>query len=242
MRYAVSLLLAAAALAAAGAGAAPQHGCIRGGELWFRGGDGTELVGHRFGGLRPGARTAVVLAHMSEGSLCDWLPHARRLAARGFFVFAFDFRGYGFSKGRRHFGRTPADYAAAVKAVRGLGARRVVLVGASLGGIAAVVAGASVRPPVDGVVAVSAPAAIPRRLDARPFAPRLEAPALFLVAEDDRSAGYDFAADARALHAAAGSEAKRLEVLPGSEHGIFLVERSARARALLEGFIRSPRG
>ena len=77
------LLLLAALLAAAAstAGAAPQraeHDCVRGGELFFNAADGTKLVGHRFGK----GTTAVILTHQSEGDLCDWLPYAKRLAAR----------------------------------------------------------------------------------------------------------------------------------------------------------------
>src|SRR6187551_3280060 len=113
--------------------------------------DGVQLVGHRFGGARAGSKPAVVLAHMSNGSLCEWLPEARRLAARGIWVFAFDFRGHGFSQGTQRYGRLGLDVAAAVKAARGLGARKVVIAGASLGGIAVVVAGATITPAVSGV-------------------------------------------------------------------------------------------
>jgi pimeloyl-ACP methyl ester carboxylesterase len=41
-------------------------------------------------------RVAVVLAHQSSGSLCQWWPYARTLAAR-FRVVAFDFDGAGAS-------------------------------------------------------------------------------------------------------------------------------------------------
>ena len=93
------LLVVVLAVAASTAGAATQrteHDCVRGGELWFYAADGTKLVGHRFGK----GTTAVILAHQSEGDLCDWLPYARRLASRGYFVFPVDFRGYGFSQAR----------------------------------------------------------------------------------------------------------------------------------------------
>ena len=56
----------------------PEHTCTSARELWFRAVDGTRLVGHRFGGKRPGARIAVVLAHQSNGDLCEWAPYARR--------------------------------------------------------------------------------------------------------------------------------------------------------------------
>lgn len=245
MRTAGPLLLALAAAAAALAlalapSSAQAHPCVSGNELWFRAADRTLLVGHRFGGLRPAGRTAVVLAHMSDDDLCAWAPYARALARKGFFVFAFDFRGHGLSRGRPRYGRLPADVAASVRQVRRLGARRVVVVGASLGGISALAAAPGIRPALAGVVAVSAPAVIAGRLDARPSAPRLAVPTLYLVAADDRSASYDFAADARALHDATGTAEKRLVVLPGSSHGIRLVQGSSTARAVLERFLRDP--
>jgi pimeloyl-ACP methyl ester carboxylesterase len=242
MRRSLTLLVLAIGLAALapGASATSAHDCVRGNELWFRAADGVQLVGHRFGGLRPGSRPAVVLAHQSNGSLCEWLPSARRLAARGIWVFAFDFRGHGFSKGRITYGRLAIDYAAAVKAARALGARNVVLAGASLGGIAAVVAGASIKPAVSGIVAVSAPAAIAGRIDAGPFAPRLRMPALYVAALQDQNEPYDFAADAQRLHETTGSAAKRLALVAGADHGVALVEGSASIRALLERFIRDP--
>jgi pimeloyl-ACP methyl ester carboxylesterase len=235
----VLLLLALAAATAATAGAAPErssHGCVRGGELWFYAADGTKLVGHRFGK----GTTAVILAHQSEGSLCDWLPYARRLAARGYFAFPIDFRGYGFSQVRtgRAANRYAADLAAAVKAMRRLGKKKIVLVGASMGGIAAVTAAANIAPAVDGVVSVSAPARF-RGMDAVKTAPRLRVPVLYLAAEDDDNAGYDFSEDATALEAATASADKRLEILPGSLHGIGLVGGSARAKALVEVFLRA---
>ena len=119
------LLAAVLAAAASTAGAATQrtdHACVRGGELWFYAADGTKLVGHRFGK----GTTAVILAHQSEGSLCDWLPYARRLASQGYFVFPVDFRGYGFSQIRTGAAanRFAGDLAAATKALRKLGKRK----------------------------------------------------------------------------------------------------------------------
>jgi alpha-beta hydrolase superfamily lysophospholipase len=243
MRKATALflvLLVALGLVAT-AGARGTHSCVTGNELWFRTADGVRLVGHRFGGVRPGARSAVVLAHQSGGDLCEWAPFARTLASQGVFVFAFDFRGHGFSKGRPTYGRLGVDVAAAVKAVRGLGARQVSVAGASLGGIAAVVAAANIRPPLAGVAAVSAPATIAGRLNALPAAPRVRVPALFVAAEEDQNDPYDFAADARALYAAVASTEKRLELAPGNLHGTFLVAGRASVRELLVRFSRDPR-
>lgn len=245
MRKAGVLLAALAVVVVTGAHAGPSvpvHACVDGNELWFRAADGVKLVGHRFGGTRPGARTTVLLAHQSNGSLCEWMPYARRLAGRGHFVFAFDFRGHGFSEGRQAYGRLGLDVAAATRAVRGLGARRVVVVGASLGGIAGIVGAASIRPPVTGLVALSAPAEIPGRLNALPSAARLRVPTLYLAADGDQSDPYDFAADAQRLYEATGTAEKRVVLLPGSLHGVALVAGSSRARGLLEAFVRDPAG
>ena len=219
---------------------ATAHPCVQSNELWFRSGDGTKLVGHRFGGRKPGARTAVVLAHMSVGDLCQWAPYARNLAAKGFFVFPFDLRGHGFSEGAENHRRSPADVAAAVRAVRALGARKVIVMGASLGGIAAVIAVPTIRPPLAGVVAVSAPATIAGELAAGPSAKRLAVPTLYVAAEDDQNPPYDFAADAQALHEITGTAEKKLEIVSGSLHGTFLVMGSAAVRKLLLDFARNP--
>ncbi|HKP18220.1 MAG TPA: hypothetical protein VJT84_07055, partial [Gaiellaceae bacterium] len=92
MRRAVTLLFLLLPLAGAATPAAPAHPCVRGNELWFDTADGVKLVGHRFGGVRPGTKTTVVLAHQAEADLCQWVPYARKLAAQGYFVFPFDFR------------------------------------------------------------------------------------------------------------------------------------------------------
>jgi pimeloyl-ACP methyl ester carboxylesterase len=228
-------------LGAPAASSSPAHPCVQKDELWFRASDGTKLVGHRFGGKRPGSRTAVVLAHMSVGDLCQWVPFARNLASKGLFVFPFDLRGHGFSDGSQNHARAAADLAAAVRAVRNLGARRVIVGGASLGGIAALVAAPTLRPAVQGVVAVSAPAAIAGTLNALPAVARIQVPTLYVVADQDRNPPYDFAADARRLHAGTATAAKRLEVVPGSLHGTFLIDASAAVRKLLLAFARNPR-
>jgi alpha-beta hydrolase superfamily lysophospholipase len=225
----------------AGSGAsAPAHTCVQKDELWFRAADGTKLVGHRFGGKKPGTRTVVVLAHMSDGDLCVWAPYARSLARQGVWVFPFDLRGHGFSEGALDHSRAAADVIAAVRAVRKLGARRVVIAGASLGGIAAVMAAPRIKPPLAGVASVSGPAAIAGELNARPVVPKLRVPTLYLAAADDRYPPYDFAAEARELHAATGTREKKLLVVPGSLHGTFLVAGSSSVRKLLTRFVRDP--
>jgi alpha-beta hydrolase superfamily lysophospholipase len=106
-----------------------------------------------------------------------------------------------------------------------------------MGGIASLVAGTSVKPAVDGVVSVSAPARF-MGLNAAATAPRLRVPVLYLAAEGDDNAGYDFSDDAREMYKATAAGDKRLEVLPGSRHGVDLVAGSPRVRALIEVFLK----
>ena len=237
MRSSLLLVLLAGALASTASAGADRadHSCVAGPDVSFRAADGTKLVGHLFGT----GRTAVILGHQSNGSLCEWLAYARRLARLGYTAFAIDFRGHGLSQRREGAAgnRLASDVDAAVKVVRKRGKQKVFLVGASMGGIASLVAGANVKPAVDGVVSVSAPARF-MGMNATATAPRLRVPVLYLAAEDDDNAGYDFSEDAREMHAATRAVDKRLQILPGSSHGVALVAGSPRAKALIETFLK----
>ena len=211
MRRSLLLVLLAGALASTASAGADRAGysCVAGPDVSFRAADGTKLVGHLFGT----GRTAVILGHQSNGSLCEWLAYARRLARLGYTAFAIDFRGHGLSQHREGAAgnRLASDLDAAVKVVRKRGKQKVFLVGASMGGIASLVAGANVKPAVDGVVSVSAPARF-MGMNATATAPRLRVPVLYLAAEDDDNAGYDFSEDAREMHAATRAVDRRLEI------------------------------
>src|SRR5262249_5741042 len=169
--------------------------------------DHTRLAGRRFGQ----GTTAIVLAHQSDGELCQWATYAERLARIGYLALAFDFRGYGHSQTRHYPAnqRWGGDVAAAVRFVRAHGARKVFLLGASLGGSAVIQAAANVRPAVTGVVSVSGAADLSNAIES---VKDLRAPVLFLAGEGDR----DFAADARRLDAAAASTQKQLRLYPSA--------------------------
>jgi pimeloyl-ACP methyl ester carboxylesterase len=124
--------------------------------------------------------------------------------------------------------------AAAVKVVRRLGARKVFLVGASMGGTAVLVAAVNVRPAVAGVVSISGPAVF-GAVDALAVAPRLSVPVLYLAGKED----VDFASDAQKLYQATGEQEKTLRVLPTGAHGVALLGTSATARALVQSFLGS---
>jgi pimeloyl-ACP methyl ester carboxylesterase len=103
-----------------------------------------------------GGTSAVVLAHQNHEDLCQWLPYGERLAGLGYRVLAFDFVGFGNSTYRTD--KTYVeDITTVVTYLRGQGVTKVVLIGASMGGTMTVAAAASITPPVDGIVALSAP-------------------------------------------------------------------------------------
>lgn len=187
--------------------------------LRFFAADDTPLAGVVLG---HGPR-AVVLAHAVDGNLCDWMPYARRLAASGLRVLAYNSRRPGV--------RVDLDLAAAVEAVRRTGSGHVVVAGASLGATGALIGSASLAEQPAAVVSLSAPASF-GPLRALPAAARLQAPVLFAASSDDQP----FADDARALYAASASSERQLEISAGAAHGEQLLEDPA-FRARVTAFI-----
>ena len=181
--------------------------------------------------------TAVVLVHQTDTTLCEWLPYARRLAAGGHRAIAIDLRAHGVSDAApaRVMGRFDLDVAAAVRHARGRGARRVGLVGASLGGTVVLTAAAGVRPPVDAVVSLSGPARWPD-LDAVRAVRGLRMPVLLVAGADD----VQFARDARAL--AKADPRADLLMLPTFEHGVQLMEPGSPAERRVNALIASVSG
>ena len=163
----------------------------------------------------------VVLLHEYPGPMCGWWPYAVYLAQHGAHALLFDFSCLGLS-GCPPTGRSDpiADTAAAIRELREHGARSVALVGASFGGVVAVLAGARLHPAA--VVDLSGERDLTGllpgvRLNSYAVASGLRAPALFVVAKDDRDVSV---ADMRAVEARAASPIKRLIVLSASAgHG-----------------------
>src|ERR1700688_2917118 len=84
MRAWHGLVAAAAALLLSQQGAAQEH-------LTIPTQDGTTIAADLYGSGTRG----VVLAHGGRRTKADWAPQAEILAADGFLVLAFDFRGFG---------------------------------------------------------------------------------------------------------------------------------------------------
>jgi len=125
----VITIAAAILFAAAAASSTPEP-------VTFPTSDGGVLVGDLYGTGERG----LVLAHGGRFDKESWAKQAKAFAASGFRVLAFDFRGYGKSRGPGHADPMSAplerDVLAAVRYLREAGARPVSIVGGSMGGSA----------------------------------------------------------------------------------------------------------
>ncbi len=193
---------------------------------------GASLVGVMLGS----GRTGLVLGHQAGSDLCEWLPHAQSLARKGYRVLAIDFEGSGDSQpGSGPDARLDTDIVAAAEQLRQRGASRIVLVGSSMGGTAALSAATRVSPPVAAVASLSGPAEY-QGIDAKAALPRLRVPVLFAASADDQP----FADDARAMYQAAPVRDKHLLIIPGGAHGTSMIEfgdDAPKVLAALEKFI-----
>jgi dienelactone hydrolase len=184
----------------------------------FKAADGTGLDGVMVGSGTVG----VVLAHEYDNDLCGAWPFANYVAKRGFRVFAIDIRCFGRSACPQGdaAGRVVDDLVAAVTELRRRGVTKVALVGASMGGSAALIAATRVQPAVDAVVELSGQANptsllhIP--LNAQAAVQQLTVPAMFVVANLDQLTSVD---ETRAMYQADKTTDKHLLVLPGQYEG-----------------------
>jgi pimeloyl-ACP methyl ester carboxylesterase len=103
--------------------------------------DGLRLAGERFEG---GARPALVFAHGFGQTRHAWTGSARTLAAQGFPAITFDARGHGEServpRGDYHMEQFVDDLLSVAAAATPAGGAKPVVVGASMGGLLALVA------------------------------------------------------------------------------------------------------
>jgi len=219
---------------------------VRGAVVRFPASDGAELLG----AIAGKGRVGVLLANTSDGSICDWVANEQdtinAIVAGGAQVLLFDYRGTGFSP--KHPGAAAGawdrDVIGGAAELRRLGARKVVLAGASTGGIVALAAATKVKPAPVGVIALSAsgdpgPTSTgPAQggLDGKAAAAAIRLPLLFIVAKDD---SYAFS-PTKTLFGAARSTDKQLLVVPGSSHGYFDSDASAsKVRTRILGFIKT---
>jgi hypothetical protein len=168
--------------------------------------------------------TGVVLANQSDRNLCAWLPFAQWLRRAGYRVLLFD---YGTAE-------PGLEVAAAARTLHRFGGTQVVLVGASEGAKASIVAGARPMTPASAVVSISAERYL-GGIDVKSWAARLRRPVLFLMAKHDPLA----AGDTRTLYRACASPSKKLVTFAGDAHGVDLLvgARGARVRGDILAFL-----
>lgn len=161
-------------------------------------------------------KTAVVLSHMIGTDQSSWSDLAGHLAARGYTVLTFDFRGVGESSGHFVIRHVSRDTLGAVRFIRRRDPAKVVLIGASIGGTSSLMAAGEA--PVDGVVAIASGMTF-QGLDVRPYLPRLRMPKLFIVGSGDAP----FNQSARTMHART-PHPKRLLEISTAVHGTYMFQ------------------
>jgi dienelactone hydrolase len=180
---------------------------------------------------------AVVLAHQGRSDLCEELPYAKTLIGAGLRVLAFDFRGNGHSAYSSKNALTyRRDFAAAISHLKGDGATRVFLIGASMGGAAAVQNSGGL--PFAGVISLSGTRLWPGFGINKPGPRALRAPLLYIGGRSDYRAPL---AEARTIVRSAGSRDKRSIFYRGSLHGWELVQSApfaAKTRTLIHDWIQ----
>src|SRR5438445_4764959 len=187
--------------------------------FWFPAKDGTPLDGVIVG---KGPR-GIVLLHEYPSEYCGWWPYAVSMAKQGYHVMLFDFRCYGDSTCPRALrGRYLDDTEAAVANLRSAGAKQVALIGASLGGVVALMAGPVFRSPVDVGGSVSGEPALiyvggTPPLDATVAVPHLVIPTLYLVSKGDTTVSVE---ETQQLYRATKTGAKEIRIFEsGFAHG-----------------------
>jgi dienelactone hydrolase len=138
-----------------------------------------------------GSTFAVLLHQTNRPASCGWWPYANWLATtRGLHAVAFDLCNYGEAKcpDEKFANNQVAQAKVAVDWARAHGARRVVIVGASMGG--AIALDAAVATKADAVVDLSGPSQWPP-LDVAWTAAKLTMPTLIAMRPGDLGTSYD---------------------------------------------------
>ncbi len=182
----------------------------------FRTPDGADLVGQVYGK----GTTAIILSNMGDNNWDPWNNFAETMARQGYLVVSYQFR---YAPGSATFtsamaNQTVADLKGAIAYARTQGATEIVLVGASLGGMATAKAAASEQPLA--VVIIGAPVDLPE-FDFKVETSELQAitaPKLIIASEGDKI--VPFAATEQLFELA--TEPKELHSYPGSAHGVQL--------------------
>jgi pimeloyl-ACP methyl ester carboxylesterase len=220
LAIALSLLVLAAAACGRDAARDRSDDLASSRAVTFASADGVRLSGRVFGSGRAG----VVLSHMLPADQTSWWDFARELADRGYVALTYDFRGYcpggdaGCSQGRRNVAAIWQDVLGAVDEIRSQGASQVVLIGASMGGTASLVAAAEPGVEVRAFVTLSAPTSIEGLTADAETLSRVRAAKLFVAGNGDATA-----ANAAQQLFASAPQPKRIDVVTSNDHGTDLL-------------------
>ncbi|MEE8337049.1 MAG: alpha/beta fold hydrolase [Dehalococcoidia bacterium] len=166
-----------------------------------------------------GPERLVVLLHMFPADQQSWASFASELQASGqASALTLDFRGYGASEGPKDVGKIDRDVRAALAFARGRGYEQVALVGASMGGTAAIVVAAA--EPVAGLITLSAPSEF-RGLDAAAVVAEVDAPLVVFASRGDTAAAH---ALGEFVELAGLPEPDRARLWEGRDHGTDLLD------------------
>ena len=197
--------------------------------------DGVRLLAY----VRGTGNRGVVLGHESDGGLCDLWSLGDELVAQGYRVLSLAFEGYPGSGAGPRPEPTPfvAPYAddllAGVALLHVQGAGDVAIVGPSMGGTAAVVAGSQAAGSVRAVIDLSGPAQY-RGLDAVAAAGISSVPQLLAVAASDPDVDQG---ELEAVDAASTARDKQLLLRPGDAHGKRLLATDPQVHAAVLAFL-----
>ncbi|NOX73157.1 MAG: alpha/beta hydrolase [Alphaproteobacteria bacterium] len=119
-------------------------------QLTIQNSTGRDMAVEKFGS----GTIAVILAHQYDASRLQWAFFARELAQRGYTAYTFDFNGHGKNtKGGKQRLKNDLDLGEMVKLARAEGAKKVYMIGSSMGAAAVLKAGISQK--LDGIIAMA---------------------------------------------------------------------------------------
>ncbi|MEV8606960.1 alpha/beta hydrolase [Amycolatopsis sp. NPDC051373] len=160
----------------------------------------------------------ILLDHESGYYICSWLDTAEKLAAKGYHVMVFEYRGHGAAQKNDGSvtGNFDTDTSAALAELHRRGAKSMLLGGASCGGSSAARLAAK-EPQLVGLLILSSPSNCGG--DSVAALRKVTRPAFFAVEPDDYSG--NMIGEVKKLYQASGAPPadKHLEILPGGTHG-----------------------
>jgi dienelactone hydrolase len=173
----------------------------------------------------------VVFANDSGNSACGWTSFARQLVGHGMRVLLFEYDDES---------QAPGEALAAGRALRETGAKRLALVGASIGGRAVVQATSRNHTEFAAAVSLSAERSVGANLrEILPLARHVRTPSLYVGSRDD---GYTFfGRDTRQFHKVTPAKVNRMLLVPGGDHGVDLLsdENGPRVRKTILAFLEA---